>query len=641
MRFTVSHKIIAGLVTILVIGTLSMLIIYRGLAALQDAMHELADRREPSSAATYEMEINANGMGLAVLKYLDSAEPRYRELVEDDQDDFERFHAKYLQLAESERERKLGSRIATLYEEFKNLAEGLMRKKDEEEALFEVIGANFERIDGIIDEEIQAHVRRRDPGGLAKVEHLNDLEADFAEVAFWLANYQRTRKAEYKQFISVNEDEFRERLTSLKALGLTRTERRWVGELEATFDATMASSREILTLEEELAEQVGRFIDLREEVDRLLDTEIQVLALSALTQPRRDADRATATVLRTLRFLIPVFVLSVMGVAVLLIRLIIPPVKKLMRGTDAVSQGDLGYRIVPSGRDELAELAEHFNEMVAQLEATTVSKELLQKSETKLRETVADLRREVAERRLAEEEQARLQASLRRSETMSAMGALVAGVAHEVRNPLFGISSILDAMDARLGAREEYQRYVSVLRGQLDRLAELMRELLEYGRPQSLELSPGSTEDVVALAVDSCRPLAERSEVKLVNDVRRGFAPVAMDRRRLLQVFQNLIENAIQHSPRHGVVGVEAEETREDGLRWIACAVKDSGPGFRSEELARIFEPFFSRRRGGTGLGLSIVQRIVEEHGGRISVANRPEGGAVMTVRLPLSPPVA
>jgi signal transduction histidine kinase len=321
----------------------------------------------------------------------------------------------------------------------------------------------------------------------------------------------------------------------------------------------------------------------------------------------------------------------------LLIRVITNPVKRLMQGTDAISHGDLSYRLIPTGRDEFTDLAHHFNEMVAQLQATTVSKDLLAASEAKLQQSVADLRWEITERVRAQEEQARLQASLRRSETMAAMGSLVAGVAHEVRNPLFGISSTLDAFEARFGAREEHQRYIRVLRGELERLTELMRELLEYGRPPSLELSPGRVEEIIAEAVQTCAPHAKRANVEIVNNVRGAFPPVLMDRRRLLQAFQNLIENAVQHSPAGGIVTVEAEAIHDYEPAWIDCVIKDAGPGFQTEDLPRIFEPFFTRRRGGTGLGLSIVQRIVEEHQGTIAASNRSEGGAVMTVRLPLA----
>jgi signal transduction histidine kinase len=253
-------------------------------------------------------------------------------------------------------------------------------------------------------------------------------------------------------------------------------------------------------------------------------------------------------------------------VALLLIRTITKPMQTLMRETQTVSRGDLDYRVGPLGRDEFGELAEHFNHMVAELQATTVSKELLQESEAKLRETVGELRQEITARERTEAERARLQASLRRSEIMAAMGSLVVGVAHEVRNPLFAISSTLDAFAARFAARQEYQRYIGVFRAEVDRLTTLMQELLEYGKPPTLELVPDSLEDAFAQALCSCTPLATRMNVHIVSPSRRESGLVRMHRQRLVQVFQNLLENAIQHSPPGEGVVVETEEVSLDGL---------------------------------------------------------------------------
>jgi signal transduction histidine kinase len=225
----------------------------------------------------------------------------------------------------------------------------------------------------------------------------------------------------------------------------------------------------------------------------------------------------------------------------------------------------------------------------------------------------------------------RLQESLRRSETMSVLGALVAGVAHEVRNPLFGISATLDAFESKFKRRKEYQRYLEVLRDRVGRLNELMRQLLDYGKPQRLELSAVCPEEVMAAAVEACSPLAATAGVEVVLEPPAGLPRLTADRNRVVQIFQNLLENAIQHSKKGEMVVFRAEPDGEN-VRFL---IEDSGPGFRPEDLDRMFEPFYSRRRGGTGLGLSIVQRIAEQHGGGIKAANRPEGGAVMRVVLP------
>jgi PAS domain S-box-containing protein len=234
----------------------------------------------------------------------------------------------------------------------------------------------------------------------------------------------------------------------------------------------------------------------------------------------------------------------------------------------------------------------------------------------------------------------RLQESLRRSETMSAMGALVAGVAHEVRNPLFGISATLDTFESRFGGKKGFRRYFDVLQGEVRRLSELMHQLLEYGKPSRLDLAAVPPDEILAAACAACGPLAERTGVNILPEVAGDLPLVQVDRGRIAQVFLNLLENAVQHSARGGSVVFRAEraeraekagEPEREGVRFV---VEDSGPGFLPGDLHQVFDPFFTRRRGGTGLGLSIVQRIVEQHGGEVVAANRPGGGAAMKVFL-------
>ena len=229
-----------------------------------------------------------------------------------------------------------------------------------------------------------------------------------------------------------------------------------------------------------------------------------------------------------------------------------------------------------------------------------------------------------------------LEASLRQSKMMSLLGSVVAGVAHEVRNPLFAISAILDTFETRFYDRTEYQRYTSVLRSEIERLTVLMEELLEYGKPFRGDVYPASVEEMISRSIRACLPAAEAAHVTLVNKVTEGLPRIMVDRRRLSRVFINLIGNAIQHSPSESRVTVEAYTGSDGHQQWIECAVKDLGLGIQDEDLPMIFEPFFSKRRGGTGLGLAIAQKTMEEHGGKLLAGNNPEGGACMIARFPL-----
>ncbi len=250
-----------------------------------------------------------------------------------------------------------------------------------------------------------------------------------------------------------------------------------------------------------------------------------------------------------------------------------------------------------------------------------------------LSEARATLEQRVIERT---EELRRSEEERRREEKMAAMGSLVAGVAHEVRNPLFGISGTIETLGVRLGPHPDLDKYFAVLKRDVGRLRVLMQDLLDYGKPPRLVLAPTPLETIVAEAVRACEPLPEGLGVETM--LAPDLPPVVVDRRRLEQVLENLIRNAVQHSPAAGRVVVEAGRSRagldERGAVWLS--VRDVGPGFRAEDLPRLFEPFFTKREGGTGLGLSIAQRIVEQHGGRIVAENHAAGGAVVRLTLPL-----
>jgi signal transduction histidine kinase len=627
-------KVVTVLAIVLVMATIALLVVYDGLSRVGQEMRRLADIREPSYSATNKIEINLNGMAHAVFAYLRNPEVQHRTKMEFDEADVAVFHARYLELAATDAERDLGHRLWTMFQEFRSLGDSLVHRRERQEIAFTQVAGNLERADATIDRLL--HLTPNNLQTAAKLAALSDLESELAEVAFGLANYQRAHVPKFKGSIGSNAAEFRATLARLTSLPLSPAETAQVREVGRMFDRTMTAVNEVLVIEDDLQQGSARFLELSAAMDDLLDEQIQPLALEHLYEPRRVAGQAMASVLRNAQWLIPAVLVVVTIVAITLIRSVLGPLRTLKAGSEAVGRGDLDHRIAISNDDEFGDVAAEFNRMVERLQATTVSKEALERSERRLRRMVRRLRREIADRIQAEAERAQLETSLRRAETMSAMGALVAGVAHEVRNPLFGVLSVLDAMEARFGERTDLQRYFPVLREEAGRLTRLMQELMEYGKPPNRELIPGPVEEVLADTLRHNETMAATNGVRLVGRIPDALPPVRLDRDRLFRVFHNLLENAIQHSKPSDEVVLEIRILGTNGQRWIECLVADSGPGFPADDLPHVFEPFFTRRRGGTGLGLSIVHQIAQEHGGDIVAANRPEGGALMTVRLPV-----
>jgi PAS domain S-box-containing protein len=229
-----------------------------------------------------------------------------------------------------------------------------------------------------------------------------------------------------------------------------------------------------------------------------------------------------------------------------------------------------------------------------------------------------------------------MEEKLRRSETMSAMGNIVAGVAHEVRNPLFGIAATVDAFEAEFGAGGDVGEYLATLRNDVSRLGRLMNDLLDYGRPQQSERRLQSIRPIVAEALRVCAAQAKEKRIELRAEISPDLPNVSVDADRMLQVFRNVVENAIDFSAAGEPVLLRVSQDGE-AAPALVFTIADRGPGFRAEDLPHLFEPFFTRRAGGSGLGLAIVQKIVGEHGGTIAAHNAPGGGGVVEIRLPVT----
>jgi len=227
-----------------------------------------------------------------------------------------------------------------------------------------------------------------------------------------------------------------------------------------------------------------------------------------------------------------------------------------------------------------------------------------------------------------------LEAAVKRSERLAAIGSLAGGVAHEIRNPLSSLKGFATYFKQRSPGRPEDQKIATIMIGEVDRLDRVVGQLLELSRPVTVSPKPLPVRSVIEGAVAVVRPRAVEAGVQLEVNLPDDGAPVPMDPERMHQVLLNLLINAIEAMRGGGKLQVSAK-TVENG---IEIRVADTGRGIAAEDLGHVFDPYFTTKSTGTGLGLAIVHNIIEAHGGTVAIDSRPGGGTTVRLRLPFSP---
>jgi signal transduction histidine kinase len=223
------------------------------------------------------------------------------------------------------------------------------------------------------------------------------------------------------------------------------------------------------------------------------------------------------------------------------------------------------------------------------------------------------------------------QARLLHQEKMAAFGLLAAGIAHEVGNPLTSISSLVQMLQ-----RREQDPYtltkLGLVNGQLQRIRTTLRELIEFSRPASTERTRVSLADVLDEALNIAKYYKRTRGRIAPPPLPPDLAPLYAVRDQLVQVFLNLVLNAIDATQRDG--RIELSVTR--GAGTVEVAVRDNGHGIAPEHAGRLFQPYFTTKMHGTGLGLFVTRQLITDHGGTIQFEPAPGGGTVFRVRLPV-----
>ncbi len=231
-------------------------------------------------------------------------------------------------------------------------------------------------------------------------------------------------------------------------------------------------------------------------------------------------------------------------------------------------------------------------------------------------------------------EQKQMQAQLERQQRLTAMGELASGVAHEIRNPLNTIGTIVQQLDKDfepVSEKEEYHELAGLVYNEVKRINETVQDFLRFSRPEPVQPTHFLISDLFKHLERQYKPAMESKQIRLEIFL-NWQGEVFWDNRQMKQVFINLIQNAMDAIGENGHISISVNAKDEK----LQIQIKDDGPGMPENIRTNIFNLYFTTKAEGTGIGLSIVQRIIYEHGGVISVESEPGLGTVFTVQLPI-----
>jgi len=233
-------------------------------------------------------------------------------------------------------------------------------------------------------------------------------------------------------------------------------------------------------------------------------------------------------------------------------------------------------------------------------------------------------------------DQKRLEQQLQRKQRLTAMGELAAGIAHEIRNPLNTIGTIVQQLDKDFeptANSEEYHELAGLVYNEVKRINQTIQDFLRFARPEPIQPFPFEVTELIRETELHYRPTAKEKNIDLITEI-EWSGRVVWDKQQMKQVLNNLVLNAIQAMKGGGKIKIQLSRKDE---HFVELSIEDNGPGIPSDIREKIFNLYFTTKSTGTGVGLSIVQRIVEEHDGSIIVESEPGKGAIFKLILPIT----
>jgi signal transduction histidine kinase len=249
--------------------------------------------------------------------------------------------------------------------------------------------------------------------------------------------------------------------------------------------------------------------------------------------------------------------------------------------------------------------------------------------------------RDITEQTRLEQEREALRERLAQSQKLASLGQFVAGIAHEMNNPLQGVLGHLELMMRTSGAAAPLRKELRGIYQEADRAAKIVRNLLVFAGSRRMARRRLRLSRILSRALASRSAAFAEARITVTREIPEDLPWISGDPLLLHQAFLNILINAEHAIRAHAADGrLDARARFSEATGMVTATIQDSGPGIPKDILPRIFDPFFTTKEvgSGTGLGLAITYGIVQEHGGTIHAANAPDGGAVFTIELPASP---